>query len=93
MIVSIDCRIQNDVVECISCSVWSFAQKLMKQWYCKEEAQLEGRVTDNKMIGQYVKLLVIHNVGRKRKQSSRRICRTVTGNGYHQSNSRTLQSQ
>jgi len=28
MIVSIDCRIENDIVECSSCSVWSFAKKI-----------------------------------------------------------------
>jgi len=76
MIVSIDCRIENGIVVCSSCSVWSFAQKLIKQWAWKEEVQLEARVTDNKMTGHYVNLLVIHNVGRKRKRSYGRISRT-----------------
>jgi hypothetical protein len=77
MIVSIDCRMEHDIVERRSCSVWSFVQKLIKRWDCKEEVPLEARVTDNKIIGQCVKLLVIHNVERKRKRSYRNIIRQL----------------
>ena len=95
MAVSIDCPIETDTVDYGVCSMWSLAQNLTKQWNEEEAVPSEGRVSDNKTTGQYVKLLVSQNVVRKRKRSYKRINRTVRDKEkeYHQSSSRTVQNQ